>query len=244
MLCQTFTPPRKTRNNNDSAACLNLGNILLERKRICTYAGTLINSDGKTFDRSDKSSKKLKQKLHSLYTVGVNPPGMSALTNNLIWKRVILTTALYLSSSSAETSGDSDDESLLLKTATSMIERRTIPKNGSFVDIVLSYDYQEFRRNFRLSTGTFHRIVGHLAGKVDRREYKGGRPQLTLEKQILIALWYYANTECYMSTAGRFVVSDINRKGLHSIVAQVVCDHEMNCISVNTGWPGSVHDAM
>ena len=46
-----------------------------------------------------------------------------------------------------------------------------------------------------------------------------------------------------MSTAGRFVVSDINRKGLHSIVAQVVCDHEMNSISVNTGWPGSVHDA-
>lgn len=46
-----------------------------------------------------------------------------------------------------------------------------------------------------------------------------------------------------MSTAGRFAVSDINRKkGLHSIVAQVVCDHEMNCISNNTGWPGSVHD--
>ncbi|CAC5407157.1 unnamed protein product [Mytilus coruscus] len=91
----TFTPPRKTRNNNDSAACLNLGNIVLERKRTCTYAGTLINSDGKTFDRSDNSNKKLKQKLHSLYTVGVNPRGMSALTNNLIWKRIILTTALY-----------------------------------------------------------------------------------------------------------------------------------------------------
>ncbi|VDI46092.1 Hypothetical predicted protein [Mytilus galloprovincialis] len=58
-------------------------NIELERKRTCTYAGTLINSDGKTVDRSDKSSKKLKQKLHSLYTVGVNPRGMSALTYNV-----------------------------------------------------------------------------------------------------------------------------------------------------------------
>ncbi|CAC5383669.1 unnamed protein product [Mytilus coruscus] len=186
------------------------------------------------------------------------------------------------SSSSDETSGESDDEALLLKTATAMIERMTIPKIGSFVDIVL--------RNFRLSRGTFHRL-DHLAGKVQRREYKGGRPQLTLEKQILIALWYFANTECYRSIASRFDVSDstvmksvdgivsamvkdknklirmpgvvgaidgthiaipgpnqhhenyINRKRFHSIVAQVVCDHEMKFMSVNTGWPGSVHDA-
>jgi hypothetical protein len=36
-----------------------------------------------------------------------------------------------------------------------MIERRAIPKIGSFVDIVVSYDYQEFRRNFRLSRGKY-----------------------------------------------------------------------------------------
>jgi hypothetical protein len=52
-------------------------------------------------------------------------------------------------------SEDSDDEALLLKTAVAMIERRAIPKIGSFVDIVLSYDNQEFRRNFRLSRGKF-----------------------------------------------------------------------------------------
>jgi hypothetical protein len=34
---------------------------------------------------------------------------------------------------------------LLLKTAVAMIERRAIPKIGSFIDIVLSYDNQEFR---------------------------------------------------------------------------------------------------
>ncbi|CAG2189072.1 unnamed protein product [Mytilus edulis] len=191
-----------------------------------------------------------------------------------------------------------------------MIERRALPKIESFVDIVLSYDNQEFRRNFRLSRGTFHRIVDHLAGKVERREYKGGRLQLTLEKHILTALWYFANTECYRPIASRFEVSDsteiksvdgivsalvknknklirwpkgeqlcrnengfrafqgmpdvvgaidgthivipgpnqhqenyINRKGYHSIVVQVVCDHEMKYMSVNNGWPGSVHDA-
>jgi hypothetical protein len=34
--------------------------------------------------------------------------------------------------------------SSLLKTAVAMIERRAIPKTGSFVDIVLSCDNQEF----------------------------------------------------------------------------------------------------
>jgi hypothetical protein len=42
---------------------------------------------------------------------------------------------------------------LLLKTAVGMLKRRAIPKIGSFIDIVLSYDNQEFRTNFRLSRG-------------------------------------------------------------------------------------------
>jgi hypothetical protein len=41
----------------------------------------------------------------------------------------------------------------LLKTAVAMIERRAILNIGSFIDIVLSYDNQEFRKNFRLSRG-------------------------------------------------------------------------------------------
>ena len=55
----------------------------------------MISSDGKTSERTESAKNKLKQKLHSLYTVGVNPRGMSALTNVMIWKRIILTTALY-----------------------------------------------------------------------------------------------------------------------------------------------------
>ena len=90
-----FTPSKKYQNFDDSNICLKLGNTELQRKSKTTYAGTLIDSEGKSFERTDNASKKLKQKLHSLYTVGVNPRGMSALTNNLIWKRIILTTALF-----------------------------------------------------------------------------------------------------------------------------------------------------
>jgi hypothetical protein len=75
-------------------------------------------------------------------------------------------------------SEDSDDEALLLKTAVAMIERRAIPKIGSFVDIVLSYDNQEFRRNFRLSRGKFtiplifeNSKLNHLHFLVKHREF-------------------------------------------------------------------------
>jgi hypothetical protein len=37
-----------------------------------------------------------------------------------------------------------------LKTVVAMMERRAIPKIGSFVDIVLSYDYQEFRKDISI----------------------------------------------------------------------------------------------
>jgi hypothetical protein len=59
------------------------------------------------------------------------------------------------SSLSDEYSEDSDAEALLLKTAVAMIERWAIPTISSFVDIVLSYDNQEFRRNFKLLRGKY-----------------------------------------------------------------------------------------
>ena len=35
----------------------------------------------------------------------------------------------------------------------------------------------------------------------------------------------------------------VNRKGFHSIVLQVVCDHRMRFTDCYVGWPGSVHDS-
>ena len=87
--------PSKKYQNCESRLCLKLGETVLERKNEITYAGTMISSDGKTSERTESAKNTLKQKLRSLYTVGVNPRGMSALTNVMIWKRIILTTALY-----------------------------------------------------------------------------------------------------------------------------------------------------
>ena len=56
--------------------------------------------------------------------------------------------------------------------------------------------------------GTFDRIVDHLTEKVQRRQYRGGRPQVPLVKKVMIALWYFANTECYRSITSSFDASD------------------------------------
>ena len=49
----------------------------------------------RTFNRTDIACKKLKRNLHSLYSVGMNPNGMNSVSQTVVWKRVIIPTALY-----------------------------------------------------------------------------------------------------------------------------------------------------
>ena len=60
------------------------------------------------------------------------------------------------SSSSSEESDDNDDrDNELMHVCNKLTERRDIPRIGTYLDVVMNYDDQEFRRNFRLMRGTF-----------------------------------------------------------------------------------------
>ena len=85
---------KKNRNSNEQIA-LNLGDSVIEWKKQITYAGTVIDTENNTLQRTENIANKLKQKLHSLYSVGLNPRGMNSLTSSIIWKRVILPTGLF-----------------------------------------------------------------------------------------------------------------------------------------------------
>ena len=74
---------------------IKLGNTKIACKTDTIYAGTLITNNNKTFERTKNAAKKLKKNLHSLYSAGVNPKGLTPITNTLIWKRFVLPTALY-----------------------------------------------------------------------------------------------------------------------------------------------------
>ncbi|CAG2231536.1 unnamed protein product [Mytilus edulis] len=81
--------------NNNTDVDIKLGNTKIACKTDTIYAGTLITNNNKTFERTKNSAKKLKKNLHSLYSAGVNPKGLTPITNTLIWKRFVLPTALY-----------------------------------------------------------------------------------------------------------------------------------------------------
>ena len=61
------------------------------------------------------------------------------------------------SSSSSEESYDNDDRDneLIMHVCNIITERRDIPRIGKYLDVVMNYDDQEFRRNFRLTRVTF-----------------------------------------------------------------------------------------
>jgi hypothetical protein len=56
-----------------------------------------------------------------------------------------------------EESDDNDDgdNELIMHVCNILTERRDIPRIGSYLDVIRKYDDQEFRRNFRLTRGTF-----------------------------------------------------------------------------------------
>ena len=61
------------------------------------------------------------------------------------------------SSSSSEESNDNDDgdNELIMHACNIITERGDIPRIGKYLDVVMNYDDQEFRRNFRLTRVTF-----------------------------------------------------------------------------------------
>lgn len=123
--CLIFKPT-KSRKCNDCEFSFNFGNDTVSTKFKVIYAGTLIDSSRKTTERTENACKKLKKNLHSLYSIGLNRNGMSTITNNIIWKRIVLPTAMY----ACETLGK------LTPTETEMLEQT----QRYFARFVLGFD--------------------------------------------------------------------------------------------------------
>ncbi len=91
--CLVFTPSKTIKS--DSEYIFRFGEKTITTSDNVTYAGTLIDVSRKTINRTENACKKLKKNLHSLYKIGVNRDDLPSVTNNIIWKRIILPTALY-----------------------------------------------------------------------------------------------------------------------------------------------------
>ncbi|XP_045174633.2 uncharacterized protein LOC123535934 [Mercenaria mercenaria] len=71
--------------------------------------------------------------------------------------------------------------------------------------------YQMISKNkFRVSRDTFSKILGYLSSspEITVRQPSSGRPQVTLEKALLMILWYFGNQDTARNIADRFGVQE------------------------------------
>jgi hypothetical protein len=63
-------------------------------------------------------------------------------------------------------------------------------------EIVPTYSDRQFQKHFRLKPATFENVLAKLYS-VSNENVTGGNPEVPLEKQLMISLWYLANLESF-----------------------------------------------
>lgn len=88
-------------------------------------------------------------------------------------------------------------------------QRDDTTKCDGYIEMVVpQYSLDTFQQHFRLSRGAFELILQYMSKLHEHmKNNKAGRPQLTLEKKILITVWYLGNQESIRSIADRFGVT-------------------------------------
>lgn len=86
--------------------------------------------------------------------------------------------------------------------------RESVPSVQQFYEgTVLQFTEVNFRKHFRLSKETFQEIVREIGPEIAKEERTKGKRPLTVEKQILICLWYVCNTTSMREIALLFGLS-------------------------------------
>ncbi|XP_021342661.1 uncharacterized protein LOC110443037 [Mizuhopecten yessoensis] len=107
---------------------------------------------------------------------------------------------------------DGDNAELIAITAVcAAVNRDDRKKVEKYVqDVVHNYLPDDFKRCFRLSQETFEILLHHLATipELARRQTKAGRPQISLERELLMTLWFLGTQETVKSICDRFDVQE------------------------------------
>ncbi|XP_033749184.1 protein ANTAGONIST OF LIKE HETEROCHROMATIN PROTEIN 1-like [Pecten maximus] len=104
-------------------------------------------------------------------------------------------------------------------------ERIKIPNDVP--NIVHNYLPDDFKRLFRLSRGTFETLLSNLADipELARRRTTAGRPEVSLEKDPLMTLWYLGSQETVKSISDRFNVQVFTFIAHNRRILDVCCNH-------------------
>ncbi|CAG2250762.1 unnamed protein product [Mytilus edulis] len=128
----------------------------------------------------------------------------------------------------------------LISVISGMLPREEVPKITNFSEITVPrFASRDFRQHFRIDRSTFDIILQSLAPSFIYA-HTGGKEQVTVEKQLMLFIWYMANKESMREISHIFGIS---LSTFHSTILRVVVDDNLMITSAQTGWPGCAHDA-
>lgn len=102
-------------------------------------------------------------------------------------------------------------------------------------EIVPNYSDVIFKRFFRLSRTTFHTILEQISPYDEFKVLnEGGRKPLSVEKQLLITLWYLGSKDTTLQIADRFGVTEFSVIQSRRRIVRVIYDYLRSKI---IAWP-------
>ncbi|KAB0804577.1 hypothetical protein PPYR_01547 [Photinus pyralis] len=106
--------------------------------------------------------------------------------------------------------------------------------NNYIEETVYFMQDSQFKADFRLSRVTFETLLSNIGG-MWTENVRRGAISVKIEKQLMIAIWYLANLECFRSVAERFGVSKSSAwKCLHCVCEKLI---EYNKTAKVLAWP-------
>ena len=86
---------------------------------------------------------------------------------------------------------------------------RAVRIQGYTEEVVPNYSLSTFREHFRLTPETFEELVCEFGNcsEIPLGHSHGGRPPISIDKQLLIFLWFLGTQECVRSISDRFKVT-------------------------------------
>uniref|UniRef100_A0A8W8HP13 DDE Tnp4 domain-containing protein n=1 Tax=Magallana gigas TaxID=29159 RepID=A0A8W8HP13_MAGGI len=166
---------------------------------------------------------------------------------------------------------DDDLEDIFAISGASLIVRDDRIKSQRYYETTIrNYLPDSFKRFFKVNRETLELLCENLAlhPTLSTRIVSGGRPQILLEKKILMTLRYLASQETICKLSDRFGVSEhCFLKSKKQVIMAVIDTFFNKCIKwpdvadfpniakefdemgaynfpdINVGWPGRVHDA-
>ncbi|KYN03435.1 hypothetical protein ALC62_05719 [Cyphomyrmex costatus] len=100
------------------------------------------------------------------------------------------------SSDDSDSESDADIDELLLLNMNRIIRGKR-PRLQHYIDVIASYDDQEFKSNFRLHRDTCDYILDLIRADLEKWPQYFGKYPISANRQLYIALWMLANPDSY-----------------------------------------------